>query len=491
LEVTAMDDLAFHGATELADTIRRREISSRELLDHYLARVERINPQLNAIVTLDIDRAQKRAEEADSALARGENWGPLHGVPITVKDTLETAGIRTTAGAPMLSSHVPATDAVSVARLLSAGAVLFGKTNTPIFAGDGQAYNAIFGTTNNPWDLQRSPGGSSGGAAAAISAGLTGLELGSDIGGSIRGPAHVCGVYGLKPTHGTIPLRGHIPGPPGMLSEADIGVVGPIARTSEDLDLALNVLAGPSDDRKIGWRLELPPPRQNSLHEYRVAAWLDDPAFPVDSEMRAVLEGAVDALRRAGVKVNDHARPEIDFARAFRTYSRLLLPIMSSGLSQEQFSALAKIGDSVPNNTSDTATTQAQAITIRHRDWLSMHEERERYRVRWADFFRDYDILLCPPMSVAAIRHDHTEPPDSRTLVVNGVKRPYFDALIAWAGLIGMVYLPSTSSPVGRTAGGLPVGIQIVGPYLEDRSTIDFARRLGEVVGGYQRPPGY
>jgi amidase len=227
------------------------------------------------------------------------------------------------------------------------------------------------------------------------------------------------------------------------------------------------------------------------LREYRVAAWLDDPAFPVDSEMRAVLEAAADALRRAGVKVNDRARPEIDFARAFRTYSRLLLPVMSSGLPPELFNAIAKIGDSAPDNTGDPAAFQAQAITIRHRDWLLMHEEREQYRVRWADFFRDYDILLCPPMSVAAIRHDHSEPKDSRVLVVNGVETPYFEALIAWAGLIGMVYLPSTSAPVGRTAGGLPVGIQVVGPYLEDRSTIDFARRLGEVVGGYQRPPGY
>jgi amidase len=415
-----MDDLAFRGAAELADSICKRKISSREMLDHYLARVERLNPKLIAIVTLDAERARKRADAADDALARGENWGPLHGVPITVKDAIETAGIRTTAGAPMFSNHVPAKDAVSVARLVSAGAVLFGKTNTPIFAGDHQTYNEIFGTSNNPWDLTRSPGGSSGGAAAAIAAGLTGLELGSDLGGSIRGPAHFCGVYGLKPTHGLIPMRGYLPGSPGSLSEADIVVVGPIARASEDLDLALSVLAAPSDERKIAWRVELPPPRRNSIREYRVAAWLDDAASPIDSEVRGRLEAAVDALRRADVKVDDKARPELDFARAFHTFDCLRLAVRGGRLAPEQFSALAKIADSAPENTGDPAAAWAHALTIRHREWLSTHEEREQYRARWADFFRDYDILLCPAMPVAAIHHDHSEPPESRTLLVNG-----------------------------------------------------------------------
>jgi amidase len=483
-----MDDLAFRDATDLTDSIRRRKISSRELLDHYLTRVNQLNPKLNAIVTLDIERARKCATEADEALARGENWGPLHGLPITVKDTLESAGIRTTAGAPMLSAHVPTTDADSVARLLSAGAILFGKSNTPMFAGDAQAYNGLFGTSNNPWDLTRSPGGSSGGAAAAIAAGLTALELGSDIAGSIRGPAHVCGVYGLKPTHGIIPVHGHIPGPPGTLSEPDIGVVGPICRSARDLDLALGILVGPNDERKVAWRLDLPKPRGDSLRDYRVAAWLDDPAFPVDTEVRSRLEVAVETLRQAGVEVNDRVRPEIDFARAYRTYLTLMLPILESGLPEDSFKARAIIGDSAPEEATDRETVWAHAVTIRHREWLARHEERERYRARWADFFRDYDILLCPPMSVAAIHHDHSEPISSRTLEVNGAQVPYLDALIPWAGFIGMVLLPSTCAPVGRTPTGLPVGIQIVGPYLEDRSTIDFANRMAEVVGGYERP---
>jgi len=484
-----MADLIYKDATELVDALRHRRVSSRELLDQYVRQVERINPKLNAVVTLDLERARKRAAEADDALARGEVWGPLHGLPITVKDTLETAGLRTTAGAPALSAHIPTADAVSVARLKSAGAVLFGKTNTPIYAGDGQAYNEIFGTSNNPWDVTRSPGGSSGGSAAATSAAMSGLELGSDIGGSIRGPAHVCGVYGLKPTHGIIPLRGHIPGPPGSLAETDIGVVGPIARSARDLELGLSVMAGPSEDRGIAWRLDLPKPRRNSLREYRVAAWLDDPAYPVDAEMRARYEATADALRRAGVKVDDRARPEIDIRRAVRTYLHLLLPIMSGAIPEDRFRDMATRGDAAGYDAPDSDAMWAHANTIRHREWIALNEERERYRVRWAEFFHEYDILLCPPMCVPAIRHDHSEPLTSRVINVNGVETPYFEALIPWAGFIGMAFLPSTSAPVGRTQAGLPVGIQVVGPYLEDRSTIDFASRMAEVIGGYDRPP--
>src|SRR5215813_13046429 len=295
-----MSDIAFRSALELVVALRNREVSSRELLDHYLKRVERYNPQINAVVTLDVDRARKRADEADQALARGELWGPLHGLPMTIKDTIETAGLRTTAGAPIHTNHIPAHDAPVVARLKAAGAIVFGKTNTPVFAGDAQTYNPIFGVTNNPWDLTRSPGGSSGGSAAALSAGLTGLELGSDIGGSIRNPAHYCGVYGHKPSYDIIPLRGHIPGPPGLLSGTDIAVLGPLARSAKDLSLVLGLLVGPDEDEGVAWRLELPSPRRGALREYRVAAWLDDPVCPVDNEVRRRLEATVEALRHKG-----------------------------------------------------------------------------------------------------------------------------------------------------------------------------------------------
>src|SRR5882724_3684932 len=244
-----MSDLAFASAVDLVARLRRREISSRELLDHHLERIARLNPKLNAVVTLDAERARARAAEADAALSRDDARGALLGLPMTVKDTFETAGVCTTAGSPTLADHVPKTDATAVARLKSAGANVFGKTNTPLFAGDAQTYNEVFGTTHNPWDAAHSPGGSSGGSAAAVAAGLTPLELGSDIGGSIRNPAHYCGVYGHKPTHGIIPMRGHVPGPPGALSEVDLGVGGPLARSADDLELALDVLAGPDEAR--------------------------------------------------------------------------------------------------------------------------------------------------------------------------------------------------------------------------------------------------
>jgi amidase len=485
-----MSDIAFRSACELAAAIRKREVGSRELLEHYLKRIERYNSKINAVVTLDLERARQRADAADAALARGDVLGPLHGLPMTIKDTIETAGIRTTAGAPIHAEHVPARDAPAVARLVAAGAVVFGKTNTPVFAMDVQSYNPIFGTTNNPWDLTRSPGGSSGGAAAALTAGLTGLELGSDIGGSIRNPAHYCGVYGHKPTFEIIPLRGHIPGPPGSLSGSDIAVLGPLGRSADDLALALDVMAGPDTDRAVAWKLELPPPRHSSLREYRIAAWLDDPACPVDTEVRTRCESAVEALRKAGAQVDEKARPAFQFVEALRTYLRLLWAATSPGVPPEQFEGLVEVVGQLPQEDDSDFSRFTRASTQRHREWISTNEARARYRVRWAEFFKDYDVLLCPITTTAAIPHDHSEPMFARTIHVNGQSRSYLDT-IAWAGVVGMAYLPATMAPVGRTSDGLPVGLQIVGPYLEDRTPLDFARRLAEVVGGFEVPPGY
>ena len=485
-----MPDIAFRSALELAVAIRNREISSRELLKHYLTRIEQDNPKINAVVTLDIERAFQQADAADAALARGESLGPLHGLPMTVKDTLETAGVRTTAGAPLHAEHVPTKDALAVARLKAAGAIVFGKTNTPVFAMDMQTYNPIFGTTNNPWDVTRSPGGSSGGSAAALAAGLTSVELGSDIGGSIRNPAHYCGVFGHKPTYDIIPSRGHIPGPPGTLTGADIAVLGPLARGPKDLSLTLSILAGPDLDEGRAWRLELPSPRHGALRKYRVAAWLDDPACPVDTEVRARLETAVTALREEKVQVDEQARPDFQFADALRTYLKLLWGATSPGLPREQIEELAVAAGQLPPEADGYWDQFVRASSQRHCDWLITNEVRARYRARWAEFFRHYDILLCPITPTAAFPHDHSEPMMARTIQVNGQARSYVDG-VAWAGVIGMAYLPVTMVPVGRTPQGLPVGVQIVGPYLEDRTTIDFARRLSDVIGGFEPPPGY
>ena len=484
-----MTDLAFLPATELVGLLRRRQISSRELLALYLDRVQRLDGPINAVVTLDSERATRRAAEADEAAARDEWWGPLHGLPMTVKDTLETVGLRTTAGAEELADHVPGDDADAVARLRSAGAVLFGKTNAPTYAMDAQTYNPVFGTTNNPWDTDRSPGGSSGGSAAALAAGLTGLEVGSDIGGSVRNPAHYCGVAGLKPTHGVVPIRGHIPGPPGSLSTPDLGVLGPMGRSCADLALGLDVLAGPAPDAAVAWHLSLPPARHAALPDYRIAAWLDDPHCPVDDQVGDLLQAAVDALGRAGAKVDDTARP-VDLAESDRVYQQLLAAAVCNGVPPALFDSLTELAGQAAVDDDSFVARQARNLTQRARDWNRANEHRHRLKARWAAFFGEFDALLCPIVPTAALPHDQDRSVAERTITVNGQSRPYLDQLV-WAGMATGPLLPAAVVPVGTTAAGLPVGIQIVAPYLADRTAIDVAARVTEVTGGYQPPPGF
>jgi len=484
-----MPSLAFRSASQLAAALRRREVGSRELLEHHLARIERLGPGLNAVVTLDVERARAAADAADRTLATGEAKGPLCGLPMTVKDTFETAGLRTTCGVPELSQHVPRADAIPVARLRAAGAVIFGKTNTPTWAGDLQTTNPIFGTTNNPWDKTRTPGGSSGGSAVAVAADFTSLELGSDIGGSIRVPSHCCGVFGHKPSRGLVPMRGHIPGPPGTLSEHDLDTVGPIARSALDLELALDVVAGPLPELAHAVTLRLPAARVETLAGFRVAAWFDEPACTIDAEMRGLLERAADALTKAGARIDREARPAVDFREAVDTYVELLMPIMSLTLPDDLARQLIAGGEQVPADAPGLLAASARAYAARHRDWLRTHERRERIRARWREFFRDFDVLLCPVMLTPAFVQDASEF-TSRRIRVNGEERAYIEHL-QWPGLITMAWLPSTVIPVGRTAGGLPVGVQIVGPYLEDRTSLAFARCAEPVLGGFVPPPGF
>lgn len=484
-----MHDICFQSATSLAQALRRREVGSRELLEHHVKRIERLNPVLNAVVTLDLDRARAAADTADAAAARGEFRGPLHGLPTTIKDTFETAGLRTTAGAKIYEQHVPTKNAVAVQRLIDAGAIVFGKTNTPAFAADVQTYNELFGVTNNPWDRTRTPGGSSGGAAVAVATGLTAFELGSDIGGSIRIPAHCCGVYGHKTTYGIVSSLGHIPGPPGALAKRDISVAGPLARAAEDLDLVLAAIAGPLPEEAVAWHLTLPPPRRKQLADYRIAVWLDDSDFPVESMVRSTLQQTVDALRRAGANIDEQARPGFDLRDAFRAYLRLLYPVTTAGISDAAFEKLrATATQSAPGDDGARAR-HARLGTVTHREWMRANDARELYRGAWRTFFERYDVLLTPVSPVPAIAHDHSRDMLARTITVNGKAQWYWDQQV-WISLAGLAYLPATSAPVGL-AGGLPVGMQIVGPYLEDRTTIDFAQRLAGVVGGFRRPPGY
>jgi amidase len=481
--------IAFKSANELARMIREKKISSRALLDQYLARIEKYNPALNAVVTLESDGARVIADAADASLQRGGSDGPLHGVPMTIKDTFEISGLRTTAGAQIFANHVPRSTAIAAQRLMNAGAVFMGKTNVPEFAADLQSYNDIFGVSNNPWDATRTPGGSSGGAAAAVATGLTALEFGSDIGGSIRTPAHFCGIYGHKPTWGIVPSRGHIPGPPGTLSEADLGVMGPLARSAEDLALALSITAGPLEDKAIAWKLELPGPRQKELKKFKVAAWLHDDNFPLDAPVKTQLEKTVAALRAAGVEVED-AKPALTLDKAFNDYLRLLWPVSLAGLPPEEFDSLVRKAAVLKADDHSLSARMARYATMCHRDWLRANEAREHYRQQWDLFFREYDVLLCPVNPVCAFPHDHSEDMISRTITINGKQRSYWEQM-AWISLATMAHLPATVAPTGLAPNGLPVGIQIIGPYLEDYTPIQFARLMAEVTGGFQPPPNF
>jgi amidase len=481
-------DIATATATALTQAITDREISSRELLDQLLTRADQVNPALNAIVAWDIDRARAAATAADDATAHGETAGPLHGLPMTVKDTFETEGLVTTSGAPELAHYVPQTDAVTVARLKAAGAIIFGKTNTPLYAGDMQTYNDVYGRTNNPWDLSRTAGGSSGGPAAAVAAGLTPLELGSDIGGSIRNPAHYNGVYGLKPSWGIVPTRGHIPGPPGGLVETDVGVAGPIARSVADLRLALGLLAGPLPQDAVGWRLELDPGSGLSeVSELRIATVFGEGAdvTPVSGEVRANLDSFAARLADAGARVEAVALP-VPLAEGFRAWRDLTMPIFGLGLPEEEFQQLAKL-ENVPGD--DPELVMGRALTSRFRSWMRANQRRQHQRVAWAGFFEQYDAVLAPVMPTAAFPHDTDRPMAERLVDIDGVAVSYFTGA-AWVGAIGAALLPVVTLPTGPSPAGLPVGVQVIGPFLSDLRLLRIAELLDAAAGpGFIPPP--
>jgi amidase len=489
-----MTDLAYASATQLTAAIKEKKISAVELLDLYVDRINRLNSRINAVVATDVENARLRAKKADEALARGEDWGPLHGLPMTIKDSVEVVGMPCTSGAPKLIDHMPARNADVVDLLLDAGAVIFGKTNLPLFAQDFQSYNEVYGQTNNPWDVSRVPGGSSGGSAAALAAGLTGLEIGSDIGGSIRNPAHFCGVYGHKSTFDMISLRGHIPPFPGLFPGdyamgGDIAVIGPIARSAEDLDLVMELVAKAKKPLQAAWTLELSPPRKENLKDFKVGVWLDDPDFPVDGLVADCISNLIDVLAEAGVDISQK-KPDIDFKTCHDIYLKLLAAVPNAGISKELFEEFVKQAPTLDKNDKSFPAQLIRGTTMLHRDWVVLDYMRLMMRQKWADYFKDIDVLLCPAVPVTAFAHDQGDF-FARTLKVNGMDRPYMDTMSAWAGLTCVSYLPATVAPAGLAKDGLPVGIQIVGPYLEDRTPICFAKRLAEITEGYIPPPGF
>lgn len=480
--------LHYQSAHQLAASIQAKDISAVELLQHFLSRIERHNPKLNAVIWMDAEQALARAAEADAALARGEIWGALHGVPLSLKESYQVAGSPTTWGVPALKDNVTETTAIGAQRLMDAGAIFFAKTNVPIHLADWQSFNEIYGTTNNPWDLTRSPGGSSGGSAAALAAGLTGIEAGSDIGASIRNPAHYCGVFGHKPTFGAIPSRGQ--SMPGVYAASDISVIGPMARSAADLEVALDAMAGPDLLDDTGWRLELPDAQQTSLKDFRVAVKLNDPNSEVDQAYADQMQGLVEKLAAAGATVNDNAHTDIDTSRLHEVYLMLLRAATSSRLSDDEWAHWADVAAKLGDADLTYLARMARANTLSHRDWLRLNNERHAMRFKFAEFFQDWDILLCPAAASAAFPHDQVGERHDRTISVNDQEVPTTDQLF-WAGFSGVVYLPSTVGPAGLQADGLPVGYQAIAGHLRDKTAIRFAQCVEREIGGFIAPKGW
>ena len=478
-------------ARRLADDLRRRRYSSLELTDRLIARIERRDTAINAVVVRDFERARQAARDADAALARGEQR-PLLGVPMTVKESFNVAGLPTTWGIPQARSFRADEDALIVSRVRSAGAVLLGKTNVPLTLDDWQSYNAIYGVTRNPWDLERTPGGSSGGAAAALAAGFVPLELGSDIGGSLRVPAHFTGVMGLKPTLGLVPTRGHAPPRATPLPRYDdLAVVGPMARNAGDLALLFDVIAGPDElTHGIGYRLALRPPRHAQLAGHRVLMIDSHPLVPTATPVRAALERLADRLVRSGVKV-ERGHPLLpDLAEQARNYMRLLLSFSAAFWPPAVYDELKNAGAAFAPDNRTLAAERARAIGLSHRDWLLADIARARFQVQWRALFAEVDVVLCPPMPVTAFAHDHSMPQHRRSLEVDGKPYPYSDVGLVWAGPATSMGLPAAVVPVDRGASALPIGVQIIGPHLEDRTVLAFASHLEREFGGFAPPPG-
>ena len=478
-----MSEIAFASATELAARIQRKEISSAELLALYFERVDRLNPALNAIIVQRRDEAMARAEAADAALARGERWGPLHGVPMTVKESYDVAGTPTTWGAPHLKDNIAPKDALSISRLKDAGVVIFGKTNVPLMLSDFQSYNDVYGTTNNPWDLSRVPGGSSGGTAAALAAGLTGIDTGSDIGGSIRNPAHFCGVFGHKPTWNLLPPRGHAM--PGVLTPSDISVIGPLARCATDLEIAVQAMAGPDEITSSGMQLKLPE-LAKPASALRVAVWRDDAMAVVDASVAERVDAVAEALGRLGARVDYDARP-VESEHTHTVYQCLLQATMSARLPEDRYQSILRQVEELPAEDTSLAATIQRSQVARFRDWTANNELRTHIRWQWHSFFEGYDIVLAPVMATSAFPHDH-RPFGERTVTVNGNAEPYFNQVF-WAGLASVAYLPSTVIPTGPDQAGLPIGVQIIGPEYGDLITIGVAKLLEREGFAFTPPP--
>jgi amidase len=485
----AKSEWSFKTAIELSAALAAKQVSAVELAQDAISRIERHDARINAICVRDFERGLDAARAADAARARGETR-PLLGIPLTVKESYNVAGLPTTWGFPAQKDFTPPEDALSISRAKAAGGVILGKTNVPVGLGDWQSYNEIYGTTNNPFDLGRTPGGSSGGSAAALAAGYGPLSLGSDIGGSLRVPAFHCGVYAHKPTYNVAPVRGHTPPPfPPIPLDRDMAVIGPMARSAADLSLLLDVIAGPDPlDAGVGYKLTLPPPRRNALKDFRVLVVDSDPVLPSDKDIRGAIEKLAGGLARSGVNVARQSPLLPDFAESSRLYMRMLMSFLGAFFAPEVIAGAQAGAAQLPADNKSLAAERLRGMTQSHRDWVLDDGARGRLRAQWRELFKTFDAVICPIMPTPAYPHDHSSQQEARRVKIDGKDYAYPDQL-AWPGIATLPGLPATAIPLGLSPEGLPVGIQIVGPWLEDRTPLELAALIEREFGGFVPPP--
>lgn len=475
-------------AVELLAALRAGAVSAVELTDEAIARIERDRGAVNAICVPDVDRARSAAREADAGRARGDER-PLLGLPVTVKESYDIAGLPTTWGMSDQADFVPEQDAVQVARLREAGAVILGKTNVPVDLQDIQTFNDLYGTTNNPWDLTRTSGGSSGGSAAALACGIGALSIGSDLGGSLRTPAHFCGVHAHKPTLGLAATRGMAPPrTPRLPVDLDLAVVGPMARSAADLTLLLDVMAGPDPlTHGMAYGVTLPPARHERLAGVRVLVLEDHPFIPTGSAVRAGVHRVAEVFTAGGARVEGDSPLLPDLAEAARTYQQLLFSGSVARFPVEAYEQLQERAAGLDADDGSLDATRLRAMVLTHRDWLEVIAARETHRHAWRQLFAEVDVVVCPVTPTPAFPHDHDPDLPGRRIDVDGAEYPYFDQLV-WAGLATMPGLPATAVPTGLSPEGLPVGVQLIGPMYEDRTPLRLAELLEERLGRVPAP---
>jgi len=489
-------EIPFLGASEVARLILNKKLSSVELTELMLSRIDGIGKRINAINVLLKEEALENARRADEMLARGEILGSLHGVPITIKDSFRVKGVVTTAGNPVLKDYVPEYDAVSVARLRKAGAIILGNTNVPYMLDDHQSFNDVYGRTLNPWNLECSPGGSTGGGAAALAAGLSFLSLGSDTAGSIRIPSHFCGVFGHKPTIDVVPKKGQIPPLPGSLPYKSNGlsVAGPLARCAEDLKLLMEICGGPPEPESSAYSWKMPEVRKSNLKDFRIKYVMDDPLCPVSSEIKPVLDSALSKFRKAELNMEEGWPATIDPEEQYHNYIYLLHAYVSGGASDSEIESLRASADSDEKSLSNI---RAKAFSNPHKYFKEQESRRLKAREDWQKYFREYDAFVMPVAFVPAFPHiekpwypNNPDPAKRRLLNTPEGDRDYDDILF-WISFATLTGLPATVFPIGLTDTGLPVGLQVIGPFLDDATPIFLAGELSEIAGGIQRPEGY